>query len=309
MRRHSSILNRALRFIIGLGVLASCQHAYAQTCCAGSSALTPGRLTIHEDSLVGFQARAADVFGSFNTEGHYTVAPSGASELDFEQDLFGALRFAKRGQAALLMPFVETRRQLGGATEFGGGIGDINLSGRYDFTLAQEQRYIPGIALLAGITLPTGRPVDQARTPLATGATGAGTFQGTVGIAVEQAYGHWLLNLTGLLAARTTRSVQGIRETLGLQFTGLAAAAYAFGNDAGIALLASYAVEGSATINGAEDPATARRVLQVALAGVYPLTDRWRLQGSMFFNPPLSGFGRNQPSLAGTSLAVVRSWL
>ncbi len=41
-------------------------------------------------------------------------------------------------------------------THFGGGIGDINASGRYDFIGRASRFTCPGIALLAGVTAPTG---------------------------------------------------------------------------------------------------------------------------------------------------------
>jgi hypothetical protein len=40
--------------------------------------------------------------------GTWVNVPSGASEPDFEEDLFAAIRFAGPAQAALLVPVVET---------------------------------------------------------------------------------------------------------------------------------------------------------------------------------------------------------
>ena len=69
------------------------------------------------------------------------------------------MRVARRAQVSLL-PIVQTHRQSSGVDEWGGGLGDVALAGRYDFLLASEAVRWPGVALLAAATLPTGRPVD-----------------------------------------------------------------------------------------------------------------------------------------------------
>lgn len=291
-----------------LALLAVPAIARAQACCAGTGALTPGRLSLHEDALAGVQLRAASVVGSFGADGRYTSSPARTSEYDFEQDFFGALRVLDRGQVALLVPLVETRRATKAASELGGGLGDINASARYDFYLAGRSRYAPGIAALAGVTFPTGTPPESASNPLATDSTGVGAFQANVGVAIEQVYGAWLFNVTALAAQRAARSTQGIDETLGTQLTMLVGAAYTFANEAALALFASYAYEGDATIAGATAKGSARRIALVSASGVYPLSDHVRLQASLFGNPPASSFGANLPATAGLSFTFVRSW-
>jgi hypothetical protein len=283
--------------------------AHAQACCAGSSALTPGRLALHEDFLAGAIARGAVAFGSFDGRGHYTTNPSGSREIDLEQDVLGAARFLRDGQLSLLVPFVETHRaSRSTGSELGGGIGDVNVAARWDFFVAGESRTIPGIGLLAGLTLPTGRAPEDTDTPLATGATGIGAFQVNGGLAVEQSFGPWLFNLTGIVAKRTPRTVQGIRSTLGTQLTFLGGAAYAFSNDASLAAIVSYSIEGDATVSGQEAADSGRRLLRTSAAGAYPFTDHLRLQGSVFFDPPFVFVDQNQLTTVGATLGVIVSW-
>jgi hypothetical protein len=281
-------------------------RAYAQACCAGSTAVTPARLQAHEDVLAGAQLRAATVLGSYDVGGHYASLGSGETEQDFEQDLFGAVRVLRRGQVALLVPLVETRRATPrDGAHLGAGIGDVNASLRYDFVLAGESRYVPGVALLAGLTLPTGTAPESATQPLAVDATGIGAWQANAALALEQAYGPWLVNATGMVAKRTPR----FGETLGTQITILFAGAYTFDNDAALALALSYAFEGDATTSaGAEVPQSSKRLTALTLAGLWPLADAWRLIGSVFFDPPLGGLGSNQSAAGGLTLTGIRSW-
>lgn len=292
--------------------LGQARDARAQACCAGSGAVTPGRLGLHEEALVGVQLKADDVLGSYDVAGRYL--PYSGSELDLEQDLFAAARFLGRGQAALLVPFIETRRTSDDLGAFGGGIGDVNVSARYDFTLAGQSRYVPGLAALAGVTAPTGVPPDAANAGLlATNATGIGAWQGTLGVAAEQTFGPWLVGASTYLAQRTARTVgsgpAAVHERLAPQWTVLAAVAYVWPSEISLALSASYQAEGDATIDGADAPQTARRQPTVTLGTVFPVTDTLRLQGSLFDNPPISGTGLNQTSAVGALLTGVCSWL
>jgi hypothetical protein len=287
--------------------------AWGQACCAGAGAVTPGRLALHESALAGIQLKAGDVLSSFDASGHAVASPAGASEIDLEQDVFGALRVLNRGQIALLVPMVETRRASGGLSEFGGGIGDINASARYDFTLAGASRVVPGIAALAGLTIPTGTPPDAPNLgPLATGATGIGAFQGTAGLAVEQAFGPWLVNATAIVAQRTARTVGAppnqVHERLGAQWTFLAAVVYTLPSEIALAASASYLVEGDATISGVLSYGTSHRLPTFTFSGVVPLSDTWRVQGALFDNPPITHFGLNQSAAVGLMATLVKSW-
>ncbi len=298
----------------GMASLAFAHQARAQACCAGAGALTPGRLQLHEDALVGTQLHAATVLGSFDDTAHYAKVSAHSSEVDYEEDLFGAVRVLRRGQVALLVPFVETHRNELGLGEFGGGLGDVNLSARYDFIRSGESRYVPGLAVLTGLTAPTGNPPDDqnANKPLGTNATGIGAWQGNVGLAVEQTYGAWLVNVTELVAfrARRTADFAGVSEseTLAPQFVTLLGGAYTFDNDASVALFGSYTFEGTATLNGAPAPDSARRIALVSVSGAYPVTDHLRAQASVFVNPPISGLGMNQTSTTGLTLTILWGW-
>ena len=268
--------------------------------------MTPGRLQLHEDALTGVQLKAATVLGVYDPSGRFLASPPGVTEGDFEEDLFGAVRLLKRGQVALLVPLVETQRQTpdsGG--HLGGGIGDINLSVRYDFVTAGESHSVPGVALLAGVTFPTGVAPEQATPPLGVNVTGTGAFQGNAGIALERTFGPWLFDATGLIAFRSAR----FGEQLAPQGTILAAAAYTLPDDVAIALSASYAFEGDATFRVPTNVSSSKRLTVVTLSAFWPLTDAWRLLGGITLDPPIDHFGSNQGAAGGLTLTVIRSWI
>jgi hypothetical protein len=282
-------------------------RAWAQACCAGAGAITPGRLAIHEDALVGLQFKVAHGFGSFSSTGSYLASPARTTEWELEQDLVAALRVLPRGQLALLVPAVQTYRRTPNHSEFGGGLGDVNLSARYDFMWAGEAKYIPGIALLAGVTFPTGSSIEASEKTLGTDATGVGAYQANLGLALEHTEGPWLFGVTGLVARRASRTVGPVTTLLAPQWTLLAATAYTFPNDAAMAVLVSYAVEGDPEVNGQKIDST-RRMPIFGLAGVHPFTDQWRLQGGLYLSPPISQLGRNTPAIVEFVVSVLRTW-
>ena len=300
---------RLFAALVALGVIARAAPAAAQACCAGSGAVTPGRLGLHDEADVGVQLRATSAFGSNDASGTYVPAPAGAREIDLEQDLYGAVRVLRRGQLGVLLPFVQTHRASGGLSELGGGVGDVNVSARYDPLLARESRWCPGVGLLAGVTLPTGRPPEAAQNPLATDATGLGAVQLNGGLALEQSFGPWSVGVSGLLAWRAPRAVGGTTMELAPQLTLLASLAYAFPSGFSAALVASYTAEDDASVGGRSVAGSSRRWALVSAAIAWPVTDQLFLVGSVFFNPPMSSLGVNQPTTVGTTLGMKWAFL
>lgn len=297
---------------IGAAAFVACSSSArpgrAQACCAGANVLSPARLSLHEQALAGLLVRGSYVTGSFDAQRRY-VRASGR-EADFEQDLMGALRPIPTlpGQIAVWLPVVQTYRKNAQTAEAGWGMGDLNLSLRYDFIAAGESRFVPGIAALAGITFPTGRPPEDSKKPLHTDVTGIGVVQGTLGVAFEQTYDKVLLNLTGLLTQRASRTIGATSTRLGLQYTVMAAAGYAFDMDTALALVVTYSTESDARIDDRVEADTGKASTNLAFAFAMAVADSLRAQATVFDALPISGLGKNQTAAAGATLALMRTW-
>jgi Putative MetA-pathway of phenol degradation len=290
--------------------------ARAQACCAGATALSPGRLILHESALVGVQTVVTGITGSFDQSGAFVPAPKGTVEVDFTQNLIATLRVLERGQITVIVPLVETYRHdpvagTPGITDGGGGIGDIQVAARWDATLAGSSLVVPGIAVLAALTLPTGLPPDLSNPtahPLASDATGTGAVQGSVGLSLEQTFGHVLVNLTGSATLHTARTVSGMRTELGPSFNAFTALGYSFDAGPVAALTASYTGTLDNELDGATSPDTARTQLRLGVSVGHVFTDAWRVQGGVFLDPPAAHFGEGQPAGAGFSATLFRTW-
>ena len=311
MSRYRLTFSRALATTVTATAAVALWPAYAkaQACCAGANAVTPARLAPYEDALVGTTLRISDMFGNFDANGNFAAAPAGVRELDVEQDFFGAVRPLPRAQLAVLIPWVETYRKTRTMSEVGGGLGDVNLALRYDFTLARAHRYLPGVAGLLGLTLPTGTAVEDARKPLATDATGVGAYQVTAGVAIEQIFGSWLIGVSGWASKRTARTTHSIHYELSPQYSALASVAYVFESAAALAVFFSYTGEGNTTINDVEIAQSSHRLMQAAVAGVYPMSDQLHLMASLYLDPPVSHLSVNQPAAVGCLVGLTWSLL
>jgi hypothetical protein len=268
--------------------------AHAQACCVGTGLVTPARLRVFEDYGVGVQTRVRSVMGSFDTGGKYIGSRTGDDEVDLEQDLVAAARAGAHFQAALKIPFVETGRRETGVSAFGGGLGDVAANLRYDLTFAGDRAWWPGIALLAGLSAPTGRTVEDAGDP--TGATGIGSFEANLGLAIEQVMGRSFVSVTGFLAKQTARTAGTISQSFGPRVTALVAGGYAFASE--------LTVGGFVSGTRRDDQALVTAGAAVAV----PLGDHWRVQGTLAGDLPFAGWGKNQLTGAGGSAALLRVW-
>ena len=236
-------------------------------------------------------------------------APAGAHEVDLEEDLVATVRVFKRAQASVLLPIDETYRAAAGQAEWGGGFGDVQLGGRYDFLEAGMSRTIPGIAILVAVTLPTtGRPVEDASEPLATDATGVGATGVALGAGVEQTFGSSYVGAIGSATWRAPRTVGSIHEQDGVLFAASLAGAYTFRAGPVVALSAVYNAELAASMDHKTVPSGGRATTRFALSGGYSFSDALRAQLAVFGDLPISGFGQNDPTGLGLSFILLRTW-
>lgn len=269
--------------------------ALGQACCAGANALTPARVPMSESLVTGAQASVRPQMGSWDAHGRWTPRPIGVTETDFEFDLYAGWRTPwKRLQIAAFVPFIVTGRSTPGAAAVGAGIGDLNFSARLDVW--------QGIAVLGGITLPSGTPPDSATRPLAVDATGTGQVRAVAGLAFERELGAWLFDAVALATISASRSVGTISETRapGLALTSAVTHVFDGGDALGVSL--SYQVEWDASVDGMTVKDSSRRLFRFGLHGLHPIGSSWRIHGALAIEPPVSELGQNE--LVGATLLL-----
>jgi hypothetical protein len=293
---------------LALAALAHASSAAAQACCGGPTAYAPARLAQHEDALLGLQLKATDFYGSFDGKRRFLAAPRGTAEIDLEQDLVAAVRVRPEAQLSLVLPMVETVRKVPGLSEAGGDLGDLQLAARWDFTVAGDHRILPGIALVFGAVLPTGRAPEAAVKPLATDATGTGALQLSPALALEQSFGPALVTLQGSATWRAPHATGALTAQQGVAFSVTATGAYVFKNKTVLSLAATYAAELPAHLDGAAVPGSGRASTRIGVSAGTPIAGRWRVSGTVFSDLPIRGLGASQSAGAGASFVLARAF-
>ena len=299
----------ALALAVAGGVAAFPRDAAAQVCCVGTGLVTPARLRTFEDRALGIQMRARSVMGAFGGTGSYAASAAGNSELAFQEDLYGALRLGARFQIGVLAPFVQTARQAGGLSGWGGGLGDVAASGRFDAFTAGAHGAWPGVAILAALAVPTGRPLDESDDPLATSGTGSGSFEGSLGLGVEEIIGSGFVSLTGWVSQRSARAVAGVEQSFAPRLSALLAGGYTFGHDVTAGAFASVLRQGDARDAGGPIANSGVALVTGGAALALPFWQSWRLQATLFADLPIHGWGRNQTAGFGGTVAIIRFWI
>jgi hypothetical protein len=295
---------------LAAGATALPRSAVAQACCVGTGLVTPARLRTFESHAVGIQMRARSVMGAFRGSGSYATSASGSRELAFEEDLFGALRFGSHFQVGLWAPFVQTSRAADGYSGWGGGLGDVAANARLDIVNAGTRGHWPGVAIMAGLSVPTGTPLDEADDPLLTGGTGTGSFEGNFGLGIEEIVGNGFLSLSGWVSKRSARTVAtGVEQSFAPRLSALLSGGYTFGHDVTVGAFAFMMRQGDGRDTTGAIANSGVALVTTGAALSLPFWETWRLQTTLFTDVPMAGWGRNQTVGFGGTVAIVRFWI
>lgn len=300
---HSRLITLALAVA---GLACGERSAWAQACCASTSAIFPARLADDENGLVGLAVKGSVVYGSFDGKRELHGEPSGASELDFGQTLLVTGRVANEPvQVNVSVPFVETYRTAQGTTDGGGGVGDMAFSLRWDVLQDARDPVVPGIAALLSISVPSGTAADNAQQPLGADATGLGAAQLGAGFALEKTFKRALFALTGTATFHGSRTVSGVHSQLGPDLAATAGASYTFSSGFSLGAALTYSGSFDSSVADATVPDSARALTQMTIVGALPLHGGARVLGALVFVPPISSVAQNQIGSVGLSLTLI----
>ena len=297
---------------LALGVLIP-RAANAQACCAATALVSPARLQGAEQIGTGARLRGRSIMGAFDSTGRY--ASSALGDVDLAEELFAVARVGASAQVAFFVPIVQTRRTIPGYTSWGGGIGDLGVSGRYTFLLPGEHPILPGIALQIGASIPTGRPVSESGDPLASDTTGTGSFEGIVGFDLQQIAGAWFVGLDGWLTQRVPGgggpAIGNVGQSYSPRLTGVLSAGYVLRSQISTGLFLTGQTQGQNRNagDGKMIEGSAQSLVTAGAGAIFPVADVWRLQATFSLDVLASGWGRNQLGGAGLNVSLCRLWI
>lgn len=183
---------RPLPLALAILTLVACfpAPALAQSCCAASQTAGPVRLSLSETAAMGLSLDARVYTGRFAGPDYRRLAhPS----QEFRQTLFGGMRLGESWQIGATLPLIENHRRTLDDAEWGAGLGDLALQARYELVATGMSMRLPGLAIAATATLPTGRSPQQSiargQSHLLSDVSGAGLWEVGAAPQVEWIFG------------------------------------------------------------------------------------------------------------------------
>ncbi len=292
--------------ILVLALVFSSRDAWAQPCCAGGTTISPARLAPHEWALLGIALRFDRKTGDFNRDAAY-VATDGESQVGLREDLLLALRLIDRLQVGMSAVYLQTWKSFDSDADFGGGLGDLGFSARYDFLEPGEHAIIPGIALAAGLSVPTGTTLERAKSPIAADVTSSGFTQATIALSLGDIFfDRVFIEADAAFTYWIPRDVESLRVTRGPQLALSLGASWALGMSTNIGALGTFELQGETETDGVAAAGSNRRSTTIALIAAQSF-DGFRLQMSIFDALPIDALGRNEPAMFGLRIAVIKT--
>jgi hypothetical protein len=290
--------------VFSLIAVAPGRDAWAAACCLSSSAFGVGRLAPFED----FAILANQSFSRYagHWDGRATWHSASYSESEFRTQLSGIVALHQRLELSASMPWLVTTKSASGTDESGYGIGDTQVGFRFEPIGSGEISGVPGIALVGGMTMPSGRARSERNHPLATDITGRGAWVLSASVVLEVARMRWfVLGGAGVtysfeqdtaLAGHTAQLGRGFQATV---LSGVEVVPKWIAS-----MLAHYAYEGAVTSDGASFPGTQKHDAGVGPAVAFQWTPNWTVQAGFDTGIYVNNMGKNHDGRYTATLGV-----
>lgn len=282
------------------------RETVASPCCVSATHGGVGRLAPWEDAAVSLSQSVAEGLGRWDTDGDFQPYTD-FSEREWRTSAAALVGFHRRALAYAIVPWLVTERSSGDLADTGAGLADVELGVRYQWLDFGETPSFPALALVLGLTAPTGRDPSAARGTLASDATGRGAWVPEGGIQLELARRSWFvrLNAMGTVPLPMTRGDTGEAQRFGPGVASSVVGGSGFLRDR-LVLSAStrLRIESSLHVEGRPLPGSSQRRLGVGVQGSLALAEHWTLLANGETDLVADGLGRNAPAQLGVGLGV-----
>ncbi len=170
--------------------------AQSAACCTSATLSGVGRLKAWEESAVGVATSWAHSIGNWNARGEWNSFGDTYRESLWRSNFWGIARVRDDLEFSFALPWVRTSRAIPQQSATGNGLGHSQVGLRYEALAIGQYRGIPGLAILMGVTIPTGnRPDEATSNPLRASTTARGEWATSIAISMEYAYLPWFVKL------------------------------------------------------------------------------------------------------------------
>lgn len=264
------------------GVLGAPPQVHAAACCISATAVGTGRLLNWEDGAVGLLKSASYALGHWDTDGEWKPF-EGYGELELKATLWGMARLSRRALVSLSVPATLNHRWTDSMSTWGGFLADVSVGFRYDPLLVGEYEELPAVAIVFGVSAPTGRVPGPDTGKLGEGATGRGAWLLSAGVVLEKTVVPWFVRLETIVNVPLPGAPgpRGADLWFGPGVSGTLSGGYAFDPQTTIALLYRFNWESDQRVDGRVVGDSERLDMGVGLSFSWRFHDHWTVTGSI----------------------------
>jgi hypothetical protein len=218
----------------------------------------------------------------------------------------GIVALHQRLELSASMPWLVTTKSAGGTDESGYGIGDTQVGLRFEPIGSGEITGVPGIAMVGGMTMPSGRAHSEVGRSLATDITGRGAWVLSASVILEAARMRWfVLGGAGVtysfeqdtvLAGHTAQLGRGFQATV---LSGVEVAPKWIAS-----ILVHYTYEGDVKYDGASVPRSQTHDTGVGPAVAFQWTPNWTVQIGLDTAIYVNNMGKNHDGRFAATLGI-----
>lgn len=271
----------------------------AAACCTSATAFGVGRLLMWEQFAVGTRLSVRSDLGFFDGNTNFYSTSKTAGEA--RTDLYGLFPLSKSTSTFFQIPWGTPWEIGAGEKKWASGMGDIQFGIRHQAVAIGEYVELPGVAVMASVTMPTGKSPGSGSM-----ATGRGDFALFVGAALEKTFSSiWFtqLNLSGRAPLPQNSTQHGkYWSGLGLDI-GLVGGVELI-TDLVASVSGQFTGESSQYIDGSLHENSGRYKCNSAMALAWRFDPHWTLLASASSDIFIAGLGKHYPAVISGGLGI-----
>ncbi|MCC6749193.1 MAG: hypothetical protein IT371_16140 [Deltaproteobacteria bacterium] len=290
--------------LAGLALLALPRVAEGAACCLSATAFGTGRLLPWERFALGVRTALISTLGQWDAD-HRWQGRGAYRAHDWRSELYGMVALPWRLELQARLPWLVTYRSTAELSETGGGLGDAQAGLRWDAIRTGSYPYVPGVALLVGVLVPSGRPWYRSGTTLGADVTGRGAWVLSFATSLEWVrdplFGRIDLGVTVPLPSERDGPTGPTRTRYGTGLQVAAAGGWEVARNTVLSLIAHTSWESSVLYQGALQPDSGTLETGLGVAASYRVHPHFTLHAAFDTGLFFRGLGRNLPGrMSGT---------
>ncbi|MCB9644569.1 MAG: transporter [Myxococcales bacterium] len=281
-------------------------RADAAACCVSATVSGVGRLRNWEHFAVGLRTSLLAGTGQWDTKALWHGYGDDYQEHEWRSELWGLVGVHRRVSLFARVPWSVNYRKVGTQDAWDGWFGDLQAGARFELISIGQFLHVPAVALIVGVTAPTGRATGQAQNPLAADVTGRGAWMLSAGVTIEKTFypGFVQLNAGVQVPLPSEREDLGVWQRFGPGIPVTLSGGVELGDTVVLALVARFFWEDQLVLGDRTIAGSSRIDAGIGLSASWSFDPHWTVQAMFDAGILADGWGLNQPGRLFVSLGL-----